>query len=215
MEYILMDLDGTITNSKLGITKSVQYALRNWNINVEDLDTLNKFIGPPLKESFMSYYGFSEEEAQKAVGKYREYFKDTGIFENEVYEGLEQQLEKLKEAGKRLIVATSKPEIFAKKIMEHFHLDHYYDDICGATMDGTISKKADVIRIALDKNGITDYSKAVMVGDRMHDIEGAKEVGIASIGVLYGFGSRQELVEAGADYICETVDDLYQIITMN
>lgn len=215
MEYILMDLDGTITNSKLGITKSVQYALSNWNISVEDLDTLNKFIGPPLKESFMVYYGFGEEEAEKAVSKYREYFKDTGIYENEVYEGLEEQLQKLKAAGKRLIVATSKPEVFAKRIMEHFHLDQYYDDICGATMDGTISKKADVIQLALKNNGITDYSKAVMVGDRKHDIEGAKEVGIASIGVLYGFGSREELIEAGADCICETVDGLYHTITMN
>lgn len=214
MEYILMDLDGTITNSKLGITKSVQYALRNWNISVEDLDTLSNFIGPPLKESFMTYYGFDEKEAEKAVSKYREYFKDTGIYENEVYEGLEEQLQKLKTAGKRLIVATSKPEVFAKRIMEHFHLDQYYDNICGATMDGTISKKADVIQLALKNNGVTDYSKAVMVGDRKHDIEGAKEVGIASIGVLYGFGSREELIDAGADYICETVDSLYHTITM-
>jgi len=213
MKYILMDLDGTITNPKLGITRSVQYALKANNILVEDLDTLCRHIGPPLKSSFMEFYGFSEEEAQAAILKYREYFIETGIYENEVYEGMEELLDKLKKAGKTLIVATSKPEVFAIRILEHFGLALYFDDICGATLDDTRSKKEDVISYALEKNEITEYSNVVMVGDRKHDIEGAKSVGIASIGVLFGFGSREELEKAGADRISETVEDLYEDIT--
>ncbi|HWT27183.1 MAG TPA: HAD family hydrolase [Mobilitalea sp.] len=212
MDYILMDLDGTVTNSKLGITKSVQYALNHWNIHIEDLDSLCPFIGPPLKNSFMEFYHFSEEEADRAVLKYREYFNDTGIYENEVYEGMEELLDKLTKAGKKIIMATSKPEVFARRILEHFHLDQYFYDICGASFDSSRSNKDEVIRYALEKNEITDYSKAVMVGDRKYDIEGAKQVGIASIGVLYGFGSREELSDAGADRISETVEDLYKVV---
>lgn len=215
MEYILMDLDGTITNPKIGITKSIQYALRHFNINIDNLDSLCKFIGPPLKDSFIEYYGFDEEDAVKAIDKYREYFKDTGIYENEVYEGMEEQLDRLKASGKKLIVATSKPEVFAKRIIEYFHLEGYFCDICGSTFDQSISKKSDVIRYALEKNGILDLTKIVMVGDRKYDIEGAKEVGLASIGVLFGFGSREELKLAGADKICEKVEDLYETITMD
>lgn len=212
MKYILMDLDGTVTNPKLGITKSVQYALKYWNIIIEDLDTLTKHIGPPLKNSFIEYYGFSEEQAEEAVEKYREYFKDTGIYENEVYEGMEILLSKLKKAGNKIFLATSKPEEFARRILEHFKLDSYFDDICGATLDGSRSNKEDVISYALVKNKITDYSNTVMIGDRSYDIEGAKLVGIASIGVLYGFGSREELIEAGADQISETVEELFETI---
>lgn len=212
MDYILLDLDGTITNPKLGITKSVQYALSAMNILVEDLDTLTKHIGPPLKYSFMEYYDFNEADADNAVTKYREYFKKTGMYENEVYEGMEQLLNNLKKAGKILIVATSKPEELAKEILEYFHLDHYFDDICGATFDDQRSRKEDVIRYALGKNKIKDLSKVVMVGDRKYDITGAKEVGVASIGVLYGFGSRVEFEEAGADRIAETVEQLYDVI---
>lgn len=212
MDYILIDLDGTITNPKQGITKSVQYALKAKGIVIEDLDSLCKHIGPPLKNSFMNFYGFSEEEAEESIEMYREYFKDTGIYENEEYEGMEELLRKLKNAGKTMITATSKPEVFAIRILEHFHLDQYFEDICGATMDGSRSAKEEVIRYALDKNGITDYSKVVMVGDREHDIEGAKQVGIASIGVLYGFGSKEELEAAGADRLAPTVAGLYDVI---
>jgi phosphoglycolate phosphatase len=212
MEFILMDLDGTITNPQLGITKSVQYALRAMNIIIKDLDSLCKHIGPPLKVSFMEYYGFTEEEAEKAIEKYREYFKDTGLYENEVYPGMEELLSKLNKAGKKIIVATSKPEVFARKILEHFHLVQYFYDICGATLDGSRSDKEQVIRYALEKNGITDLSSLVMIGDRKYDIEGAKAVGIASVGVLYGFGDRYELENAGADRIAETVESVYDII---
>lgn len=212
MDYILIDLDGTITNPKEGITKSVQYALRAMNINVEDLDSLTKHIGPPLREGFMEYYGFDKDQAEAAVSKYREYFGEKGIHENELYDGIEQLLTRLKQAGKYLIVATSKVEELAVKVLENFHLEHYFDDICGATYDGSRASKKDVILYALEKNSITDLDRVVMVGDRKYDILGAKEVGIASIGVLYGFGSKEELVEAGADRIAATVDEVYDVI---
>jgi phosphoglycolate phosphatase len=213
MQYILMDLDGTLTNPKLGITKSVQYALRSFGIETEDLDTLTRHIGPPIKTGFMEYYDFTDEQADLAVKKYREYFIQYGINENEVYKGMEEFLSKLKMAGKTIIVATSKPEPLARQILKNFRLDVYFDDICGATFDDNQrSRKEDVIRYALDKNHITDMSGVVMVGDRKYDIEGAKAVGISSIGVLYGFGSREELKTAGADRIVATLDELYDVI---
>jgi phosphoglycolate phosphatase len=214
VKYILMDLDGTITNPKTGITKSVQYALKANNIIVEDkdLDTLCKHIGPPLKSSFIEFYDFGEEQADYAVKKYREYFMDKGIFENEVYTGMEELLDKLKKAGKVLIVATSKPEVLARRILEHFELDQYFYDICGATFDDQRSRKDEVIRYAMDKNQITDCTDVVMVGDRKHDIEGAKAVGLDSIGVLYGFGGREEFMKAGAGHIAGTLEELYEII---
>jgi phosphoglycolate phosphatase len=160
----------------------------------------------------MNFYGFDDTKANRAVEKFREYFIETGIFENEVYEGMEELLGNLKRAGNKIIVATSKPEVLAIQILEHFGLEQYFDDICGAEFDDTRSEKEEVIRYALEKNGINDYSTTVMVGDRRFDVEGAKSVGIASVGVLYGFGSREELEEAGADRICETVEDLYEIV---
>ncbi|WMJ85567.1 HAD family hydrolase [Anaerocolumna sp. MB42-C2] len=207
-QYILFDLDGTITNPKEGITKSIQYALHRMGIEVEDLDSLCKHIGPPLKYGFMEYWGFGEEEAEHGVDLYREYYSATGIYENYEYEGIKELCESLSNSGKKLIMATSKPEKFARIIMEHFHLDTYFFDICGASMDNKRCEKGDVIRYALDKNHITDLEQVVMVGDRLHDIKGAWENNIDSIGVLYGFGSREELVKAGAGKIVETVEDL-------
>ncbi len=212
MDYILMDLDGTITNPKQGITKSVQYALKALGIEVEDLDTLTKHIGPPLKEGFLEYYGFSEEEADRAVEKYREYYMIHGIFDNELYEGMDRLLSGWKTAGKSIIVATSKPEPLARRILEYFGLEGYFTDICGATFDEQRSRKGEVIRYALEKNGISDLQRVVMVGDRKYDTEGAKEVGITAIGVLYGFGSREEHMEAGTDLLAETVEELYRLV---
>jgi phosphoglycolate phosphatase len=212
MKYILFDLDGTLTNPKVGITKSVQYALKAFHINEPDLDSLCKYIGPPLRTSFKEYQGFSEEQAEEALAKYREYFAVNGIFENEVYDGIRELLIKLQKSGKILIVATSKPEIYARRILEHFELDDCFTDICCATLDNSRGTKEEVIRYALEKNHITDHSLAVMVGDRLHDIEGAKKVGIACVGVLYGFGDREELTKAGADKIAETVQYLYDVI---
>lgn len=211
-EYVFMDLDGTLTNPKLGITKSVRYALQSKGINVEELDSLCKFIGPPLRESFMKYYGFDATQAEELVSKYREYFKVTGLYENEVYDGMEKLLSELRASGRKLYVATSKPEEFAVKILEHFHLTEYFEDVCGANMDGSRSAKEEIIRYTMERNGITEKEKIVMVGDREHDVLGAKAVGIASLGVLYGYGSREEMQAAGADAIAETVMDVFDII---
>ena len=211
-KYILFDLDGTITESGPGIMNSVEYALNKMNREVGERDTLKKFIGPPLTESMEKYYGMSEEEALLGVKYYREYYHDKGIYENRVYDGLEEVLKKINEAGKQAIVATSKPEKYAKIIMDHFHLTKYFACVAGMEMDGGRGTKAQVITYALEKNDITDKSKVLMIGDREHDVVGAHENGLDCLGILYGFGSRKEFEEAGADYIRENVEDILQFV---
>lgn len=202
-QYIFFDLDGTITESGPGIMASVKYSLEKMGYPSDDLDKIRKFIGPPLKESYMRFYGMSEEEAERAIVCYREYFTDKGIFENAVYEGVIESLEQLKTAGKHLVIATSKPEEFAKRIAEHFDFAKYFDQICGATMDEKLVEKADIIAYAIETLGLSADSKKqiLMVGDRKHDILGAKHNGLHSMGVLFGYGNLEELKEAGADYI--------------
>ena len=212
MEYILMDLDGTLTNSKEGITKCLQYALAYFGVNVDDLSTLEKYIGPPLEQTFREGFGFGKEQAELAVEKYRERFVPIGMYENQLYAGMEDALQRLRESGKVLIVATSKPEKFAVTILKHFGIDGYFDDICGADPETNRNKKAEVIRYALEKHELNDLSDVLMVGDRKYDVEGAKECGLSCMGVLYGFGNREELEEAGAEYIAETVEDMVQIL---
>lgn len=199
-QSILFDLDGTLTDAAPGITNSVKYALSKFGIDETDDNKLRKFLGPPLISSFMEFYGFSKEKAQKAVEYYREYFVPHGIFENEVYSGIPKLLQKLKADGKTLIIATSKPETFAVQIAEHFEIDSYFDLIAGSNLDNTRSKKAQVIEYALKTLGILDRAHAVMIGDREHDIKGAKKTGLRSIGVLYGYASPGELENAGADF---------------
>lgn len=206
-QYFLMDLDGTITDPKEGITKSVAYALRYYGIQVENLDTLEKFIGPPLSDSFQEFYGFEEEKSLEAVEKYREYFKDRGIFENKLYPGMEKLLKTIVGQGGKIALATSKPEVFAKRILEHFQIAEYFTFTAGSTLDTTRNTKGAVIRYALEHLGISGED-AVMVGDRRHDVIGAKENGMECIGVLFGYGDRAELEEAGADEIVETVEQL-------
>lgn len=212
-KYILFDLDGTLTDPKLGITKSVAYALKSYGIEVEDLDSLLKFIGPPLKDSFVKYYGFSEEQGVEAVERYREYFKPYGIYENKVYDGVENMLAKLVKCGKKVILATSKPTVFANVILEHFNLKQYFTCVVGSELDGSRVKKGDVVAEALRQAGVTDKSVAVMVGDREHDIIGAKENEIDSVGVLYGYGDRTELETAGAGHVVESVEELLRYFT--
>lgn len=209
-EVILFDLDGTLTDPMIGITKSVQYALKKFGIIEENLWNLTKFIGPPLVDSFMRFYGFSEEEAKQAVEYYREYFSPTGIFENKVYEGMEEMLAALQNKGMILAVATSKPEEFARRILEHFHLEQYFAYAGGALMHGR-TDKAEVIEYVLGTLD-ADKSKTVMVGDRKHDILGAKKNGLDCVGVLYGYGDREELEEAGADVIVENVGELKEFL---
>ncbi len=208
---VLFDLDGTLTDPGRGITNSVAYSLKKFGIEVEDKKELYKFIGPPLYDSFMKYYGFSKEKAETAVSYFREYFRDTGIFENEVYDGIPNLLEEIKNSGRKIILATSKPEEFAKRILSHFSLDKYFEFVAGATMDSSRVEKGDVIAYALKESGYSSEN-AVMIGDKMHDILGAKENELASIGVLFGYGSRDELENAGADFIAETVDDIIKFI---
>lgn len=209
---VLFDLDGTLTDPGLGITNSVMYALKKFNIEVEDRASLYKFIGPPLKESYRKYYHLSDEEITRAVTYYREYFSVKGIYENVLYDGIAEVLEQIQDSGRKVVLATSKPEEFAHEILRYFKIDQYFDYVAGATMDGARNSKADVIAYALESCDITDLSSAVMIGDREYDIHGAKAAGLDSIGVLYGYGSREELEGAGATYIVERVTDIMDLL---
>ena len=202
------DLDGTITDSEQGITNSVKYALNKFGIEEKDRTKLCEFIGPPLDVSFHKFYEFSTEQCWKAIGYFREYYQEKGIFENRVYDGLEEVLKKLINAGVRLVVATSKPEPYARKIIDYFRLTPYFDYVAGMELDGRRKTKAEVIQYALEACKIKDKSSVLMIGDREHDVFGAKTAGIDCLGILYGFGNREELEEAGADYIEESVEDI-------
>lgn len=209
---VFFDLDGTLTNPANGITKSVEYALSKWNIKVDNRDDLRCFIGPPLLYSFKEYYGFSDIDAQKAVEYYREYFINGGMLDNVMYDKTEPVLKTLRANNRKMILATSKPEIFAVQILEHFKIDKYFDFICGATLDSARNTKEAVLEYAIKKSGVTELSSAVMVGDRHHDIDGAKYVGIDSIGVDCGFAEKGELKNAGATYIVNELDGILDII---
>lgn len=211
-DYILFDLDGTLTDPGIGITNSVMYALKKYGIEVNNRTELYNFIGPPLVDSFEKYFGFSEEKSKKAVEYYREYYKDKGIFENRIYDGIEDLLKKLYNSKRTLVLATSKPEIFAKEILQYFNIHRYITFVAGSNLDGTRVKKDEVIEYALKSCRIDEVSKVIMVGDRKYDIIGAKKAGIKSIGVLYGYGNRKELHTAGADYIATSVDDIGNIL---
>ncbi|HEY9258583.1 HAD family hydrolase [Chitinophaga sp.] len=209
MKYnnVLFDLDGTLTDPKTGITKSVQYALAKAGIIENDLSRLIPFIGPPLQQSFMEYYSFTEAQAWEAVAAYREYFKVTGIYENERYEGIPELLTTLLAQGRRLFVATSKPQIFADVVIRHFNLLPYFTAVYGSELDGTRADKGELIKYLLTKENLA-AEHTIMVGDRKHDIIGAKKNDIACIGVGYGYGSTEELNAAAPDYIFNTVADL-------
>ncbi len=209
---VLFDLDGTISDSGKGITNSVKYALSKFKIAENDWNKLKAFIGPPLYASFEKYYGFSKEEAVKAVEYYREYYNAGGIFELELYDGIIDLLKYLKALGKKTILATSKPEIYAERIAERFRFAKYLDNISGATMDGSLIEKDDIIKYALDRVGVTDINSCVMIGDRSFDVLGAKRLGIDSIGVTWGYGTRQELAQEGATYIVDKPSQIKNII---
>ncbi len=208
-DTILFDLDGTLTDNGEGITNAVAYALRKFGITPPPREELNKFIGPPLRDCFVRWY-VGEEQGDLAVEYYREYYRPHGIFENIVYDGVPQMLAALKEAGCTLAIATSKPEIFAKKIAEHFDLAQYFTVIAGSNLEGTRIKKADVIRYCLELLDKPD--RVLMVGDREHDILGAEAVGLPAVGVTYGYGSRKELEKAQAIHIIDTPLALLDLI---
>ena len=206
--YILFDLDGTLTDPYEGITKCVQYALEAFGFPGEPQEKLKKFIGPPLKEAFMDFYGFDDASANAAVEKYRERFTDIGIFENTLYDGIAQMLAALKADGRKLGVASSKPEVFVERILEHFHIRQYFDYVAGSFLDGRRTDKSEVIEAALLGLKVSDRDDVVMVGDRWHDVAGALKSGLACIGVAFGYGGREELTNAGALAVADSVGEL-------
>lgn len=216
-KIICFDLDGTLTDPGLGITNSVMHALNHYGIHVADRSELYKFIGPPLSQSFERFYGFSHEDAVHAVSVYREYFSVKGLFENAVYPGIEELLKTLKAQGKKICLATSKPEVYAKQILEHFKLDGYFDFISGSLLNGDRTDKAEVITWAiqsLEEMGVTcNRDDMVMIGDREHDVIGGHKNDMAVIGVLFGYGSEEELKAAGAEAIAESVAKLHTLLT--
>ncbi len=209
-KYVLFDLDGTLDDPFEGITKSVEYAMKKFGVEC-DRKSLGGFIGPPLTESFTKYFGLSEKEAVTAVEYYREYYRPTGIFEVSIYEGIPELLAALKGAGCELILATSKPIVFADMILEKFGLKQYFAATFGSELDGTRVKKAEVIAYAHEKYPF-DKAKAIMVGDRKHDVMGAHECGIPCIGVTFGYGDRCEHEKAGAEYVAESVNQLSALL---
>lgn len=214
-EYLLFDLDGTLTDPKLGITTCVQYALKDFGIDEPDLDKLEPFIGPPLKDSFMDFYGFTGEQADRAVAKYRERFSEVGLYENEVYPGVPQMLKKLKSRGLHLAIASSKPTVFVEKILEHFHIRQYFDVVVGSELDGRRVEKDQVVREALRQlfpGGRVEKEKVYMIGDRKFDVIGARALGVESVGVTFGYGGMEELLEAHADYIVRSVEELRRFL---
>lgn len=211
MKRLLFDLDGTLTDPFLGITRSVAYSLKSFGIEVDDLETLKPFIGPPLDVSFREYYHMDEAQSWKAVEKYREYFSKKGLFENKVYEGMEDFLQSLLNMDMKLYVCTSKPEVFAKEILDHFSLTPYFTGIYGATLDGSLKNKGDVIAHCIKQEQL-NIQDCMMVGDRQHDIVGAHQNQIPCIGVLYGYGSLEEFQEYHCDYIAKDLIELKKII---
>lgn len=230
--FLLFDLDGTITDSGPGIMKAAQIGLLRYNIEESDEQRLRLFVGPPLDQSFMERYGFSKEQAWEAIAAFREYYNEKGVFENSVYPGMEDLLEDLKDDGYIIAIASSKPQVLIHKVLGHFNLVSYFDVIVGCELDGTRSEKAEVIqevltqlsdiavkraRICADADDTDSLieeikSSCVMIGDRCYDVKGAHSFGLPCIGVLYGYGTEDEMKEAGADYIAPTVEDLRNIL---
>lgn len=212
-KYALFDLDGTLTDPAPGITNCIMYALRKFGITSPPREALYKFIGPPLLYSFKEYCGFSEKDAELAVAYYRERFSDVGLFENEIYPGIRELLSELCENGTKVVLATSKPDVYSKRILEHFDIDKYFYFLAANTLTESRPEKSDVIAYAIESCKIKAPAEAVMVGDRKYDILGGKMFGLVTVGTSYGFGGREELLSAGADGIADTVDELRMLIT--
>lgn len=212
MKYtaVFFDLDGTLTESGPGIIRSFRYAFEKMNMELSADADLSVIIGPPLSGSF-ERFGVPSERTEEAIRKYRERYMTVGKYENEPYEGVRELLKKLKEAGLKLYVATSKPEILAVDILEHFGLAQYFDEIAGATLDGSRGTKEQVIRWLIEKADLCET--AVMVGDTEYDITGAKQTGIGAIGVTWGYGTSESMEKAGADGLASDMDELYRLIT--
>ncbi len=201
-DTLLFDLDGTLTDSTEGIVRCLEYALERMGFDIPE-DT-NKFLGPPLYRSFAEFCGMNEEQVNEAVRIFRERYSTVGLFENRVYEGVPEMLKRLRDGGKRIMVATSKPEVYAMRIFDRFGLSQFFEIVGGANINGTRNDKDEVIEYVLEKAGISDRSSVLMIGDRRQDVLGAHKTGLKCMGILWGFGSIEELTEAGADFIAET-----------
>lgn len=211
-DILLFDLDGTLTDPEEGISNAVKYSLSYFGIEENDMKKLRGFIGPPLIDGYMDICGFSYENALIARDKYRDYYSEKGVLENNIYPGIKDLLEEMKLIGKRMFVATSKPVVYADIILKHFGLFNYFEGVCGAEMSEKQHRKSNVIKKAISIAGESDLKKYLMIGDRKHDLIGANEVGIDSLGVLFGYGTKEELVEYCPKYIAETVSDLERIL---
>jgi phosphoglycolate phosphatase len=213
MEYsnVLFDLDGTLTDPYLGIINSVKYALDKFNIIEVNDNKLKLFIGPPLEKSFMGYYKFNKNDTIKAIEYYREYYSEKGIYENKLYQGIDIVLQELNNKNINCIVATSKLEKYAIKVLQYFNIKKYFRYVVGSNLEGTLSVKEDIIKHIIEKYKL-EKKKTIMVGDRKYDIDGANKNGIASIGVLYGYGTKEEIERAKPTYICNGIDDMMEII---
>ncbi len=211
-QYLLFDLDGTLTDSAPGIIGCVKYALTELSLPLPPENVLFEFIGPPLMDAFSKYCGLDEKTAKSAVEKYRERYSTIGLFENRVYDGVPEMLSSLSAAGKTLILATSKPKVFADRILEKFDLKKYFYETVGATFDGKINYKDEVIKAALKRCNIEDRSKAIMIGDRHHDIDAAKKLRLKTLGVLYGFSKPEELRNCGADMLAATLKEVVKLL---
>jgi phosphoglycolate phosphatase len=211
-DIILFDLDGTVIDSGEGIKNSARYTFAKLGFPAPTDEELGDFIGPPLIDSFMRMCSFTREQAAHAVDIYREYYGEKGVYQIRIYAGLAELIKKLHASGKTVALATSKYELYAAQIIKNLGLCEYFALIAGSLKDGGRGTKAEIIEYALSARGAEDKKSAVMIGDRLHDIEGAKSAGIDSIGVLYGFGTRKELEAHGATHIAATADDIYSII---
>lgn len=210
-KYILFDFDGTIADTGDGITNSVAYALKKMGLDAGTREERCRFIGPPLKGSFENYHGLTPSEADRAVEFYREYYREKGMFDCFLYDGIEELIDYLNSNGRKVVIASSKPHVFVKRIIDHFGMSDSFALIAGSELDGTRVDKAEVIGYALEKLSIS-AEDAVMIGDKEHDIIGAKKQGLLNIGVSYGYGSREELENANADYIAASAYELRAII---
>lgn len=211
-KYLFFDLDGTIVNTFEGITRSFAYALSTCGIHVTDMNELRPVIGPPLVDAFMSLYGFSEEAAIEAVERYRERYNNTYVDESELYDGIKDTIQSLSSAGYKIVLATAKPQHFADGLLGHYGLADSFHYIAGASLDKSRNSKTKVLQHIIDTLGIKDMSEAVMIGDREFDLCGAAQFGIDAIGVLYGFGSFEELSNSPHIYLAKDAKDLYNYI---
>ncbi len=207
---LLFDLDGTITDSSEGIINSIIYALEKMDVTITDKEILKKFVGPPLMDSYKKYFAFTQKEAELGLKLFREYFSEKGIFENRLFEGMEQLLHALYKNGYELVLATSKPDVYAKQILEYFDIKKYFSCISACPMDEANTTKLDVIKSALEMTSVKNKEEILMIGDTSFDIIGAKICGIDSIGVLYGTDTAEEL--KNATYLAKDIEELRKIL---